>query len=380
MTLLTRLNLDDQKRRFFDRAARYLELGYDQLGLPGLVLDAAGPLEGPILDLGTGKGTAARELARRGFSVVSVDVSPEEQEIAAFLTDDPELAARIRLVQVDGTTLPFRNGEFGAAITVNALHHLTDGATALGELLRVVRPGGMIVLADFSPEGFSLVGRMHQEEGSMHLEGPVTIDWARGYLRALGTFEEVSRQERFTRVVAMRKQIDGAPAAFAELDRKGLLEALGVFAKNWLAHDGSWFLAAEKRLGIEAAIELDAASWELFAAAEARRIMEVFSIPREGGLVALENALGFRMYSFINPYHFERSDDGTTLRFFMDGCRVQQTRHRKGLPDFPCAPVGLVEFSTFARAVDPRIETTCIHCPPDPAAAGHCGWEFRIPA
>src|SRR5512146_662999 len=91
------------------------------------------------------------------------------------------------------------------------------------------------------------------------------------------------------------------PAAFAALDRDGLLTALDVFAKNWLAHDGSWFLAAEERHGMGAAIEMDAASWRRFAEAEARRILEAFSIPRGGGLDALEKALLLRMYSFINP-------------------------------------------------------------------------------
>ena len=84
------------------------------------------------------------------------------------------------------------------------------------------------------------------------------------------------------------------------------------------------------------------------------------------------------MYSFINPWRTEFSADGGHLRFLMEACRVQDTRHHKGLPDFPCKSVGQVEFETFARTVDPRIRTTCLHCPPDPRADGHCGWEFHI--
>jgi hypothetical protein len=62
----------------------------------------------------------------------------------------------------------------------------------------------------------------------------------------------------------------------------------------------------------------------------------------------------------------------------MESCRVQDTRRRKGLADFPCKSVGQVEFETFARTVDPRIRTTCLHCPPGPAAGGRCGWEFHV--
>jgi hypothetical protein len=173
-----------------------------------------------------------------------------------------------------------------------------------------------------------------------------------------------------------RQSIPKPPAAFEALDRDGLLVALDVFAKNWLAHDGSWFLAVEERLGIDVAMELDAAAWGRFAAAEARRIMEAFAIPKAGGLDALARALSFRAYSFVNPSRIER--DGPVLRFFMTSCRVQETRRRKGLPDFPCRPVGQVEFETFARTVDPRIATRCLQCPPDPDADGHCGWEFTL--
>src|SRR5579859_5599168 len=46
--------------------------------------------------------------------------------------------------------------------------------------------------------------------------------------------------------------------AFGAMNREDLLRALEMFAKNWLAHDGCWFLAAEERLGMETAIEFDA--------------------------------------------------------------------------------------------------------------------------
>jgi len=165
---------------------------------------------------------------------------------------------------------------------------------------------------------------------------------------------------------------------YDNMSREELLEALKAFAKNWLAHDGCWFLAAEERLGMEAAIEFDTSAWKRFAAAEARRIIDVFGVPHGGGLPALERALSLRMYAVLNEQHVEWSDDGRTLRFVMDGCRVQDTRRRKGLPDFPCRPVGDVEFSTFARAIDARIATRCVHCPPDANQSGACTWEFTL--
>ena len=167
-------------------------------------------------------------------------------------------------------------------------------------------------------------------------------------------------------------------STFQNMSRDELLRALGMFAKNWLAHDGCWFLAAEERLGLEAAIDLDARSWARFAAVEARRIMATFSIPAGGGLPALERALSLRLYSLINSQRVQWADDRQRLFFFMDVCRVQQTRKDKGLADFPCKSVGMVEFETFARTIDPRIRTTCLHCPPEAPDGKYCGWEFRL--
>lgn len=161
------------------------------------------------------------------------------------------------------------------------------------------------------------------------------------------------------------------------LSREDLLKLIQVYAKNWLAHDGCWFLASEEKFGIETAMELDTKSWERFAAAEARRIMKAFEIPPNGGLKALEKALQFRLYAAINRQEIEWVND-TKMIFRMLECRVQKTRRQKNLPDFPCKPVGMVEFSQFAKTVDLRIQTRCIGCPPDPVRDFYCGWEFRI--
>jgi SAM-dependent methyltransferase len=377
---LTADELSRRKDSFFKRRKAFAALGHDGGRAAALVLDGAGPLDGPALDLGSGMGVMARELARRGLPVESVDVSAEDQEVAASLTEGTGLESRVRFTPADGAALPFPDGAFASAVSFNVLHHLADGASVLREIVRVVRPGGVLVLADFSREGFDFASRVHAAEGAVHPEGPVTLDWARGFLASLGLAETGVSEAHHERFATFRKPVGAAraaaPPAFEELDRAGLFKALDVFAKNWLAHDGSWFLAAEERYGMDVALELDAASWRRFAAAEARRIMEAYAIPNDSGLDALARALSFRAYSFVNPSRIER--DGPVLRFFMTSCRVQETRSRKGLPDFPCRPVGQVEFETFARTVDPRIETRCLHCPPDPDAQGRCGWEFRL--
>jgi hypothetical protein len=161
------------------------------------------------------------------------------------------------------------------------------------------------------------------------------------------------------------------------LSREDLIRLVEVFAKNWLAHDGCWFLAAEEKLGMDGALELDRESWRRFSPAEAHRIMESFGIPPGGGLPALEKALGFRLYAALNEQAAAWTEDGA-LEFRMIECRVQSTRRRKGLPDFPCKSVGIVEYTEFAKAIDPRIRTECIRCPPDPTGDTYCVWRFTL--
>ena len=165
---------------------------------------------------------------------------------------------------------------------------------------------------------------------------------------------------------------------YRDMDRDELYRSLQLFAKNWLAHDGCWFLAAEERHGLDEAIRLDEEAWRRFAVAEARRIIKGFGVAPDGGLEALERALSLRMYAVINEQHVEWSEDRSRLRFFMDVCRVQETRRRKGLADFPCKSVGIIEFSGFAETIDPRIRTRCLHCPPDAPEGKYCGWEFSL--
>ena len=140
---------------------------------------------------------------------------------------------------------------------------------------------------------------------------------------------------------------------------------------------GAYSIAVlNKRHGIEEAINCDAESWRVFSVVEAKRIMKRFNIPQNGGIPALKKALQFRVYANINDQEIvEVSED--RFIFSMNDCRVQSARNRKGLPDFPCKEVGLVEYEYFAKTIDPRINVKCLSCPPDPHPDSYyCAWEF----
>lgn len=163
-----------------------------------------------------------------------------------------------------------------------------------------------------------------------------------------------------------------------DLPKETLLGMLEDFAKNWLAHDGLWFQAVEKEDDMKTAIKLDTEAWETFTKIEAKRIMARHNIPENGGLDALKKALGFRLYAVLNEQEITEETPNSFV-FKMVDCRVQSARKRKNLPPFPCKSVGIVEYTEFARTIDPRIKTECIACPPDPQERDfYCGWKFSM--
>ena len=202
---LTAEELARRLAAFRARRLAFVALGHDGARAAALVLDAAGPIEGPVLDLGSGMGVMARELARRGLDVESVDVNAEDQEVAASLTAGTGLETRVRFTLADGAALPFPDGAFASAVSFNVLHHLADGASVLRDVVRVVRPGGVLVLADFSAEGFDFAARVHVAEGAIHPVGPVTLDWCRGFLTAAGLVETASGEAHHERFATFRK-------------------------------------------------------------------------------------------------------------------------------------------------------------------------------
>ena len=171
---------------------------------------------------------------------------------------------------------------------------------------------------------------------------------------------------------------DEGVALLHELGKEELIRIIIDDAKNWLAHDGLWFQAMERRYGIDAAIEADIEAWRYFTVIEAKRIMGRLGIKPGGGIPALVECLKHRLYARLN---LQESIEVTETRavFRMMDCRVQSARRSKGLPDFPCKNVGIVEYAEFARTVDPRIRARCIACPPDAHPEEFwCSWEFVV--
>ena len=176
----------------------------------------------------------------------------------------------------------------------------------------------------------------------------------------------------------MSANLDEGVALLQDLSKEELITIIVDDAKNWLAHDGLWFQAVDQKYGMDIAIDIDREAWRKFTVVEAKRIMSRLGLEPGGGIPALIECLKHRLYARINLQESIEVSD-TRVVFRMVDCRVQSARKRKGLPDFPCRTVGVVEYTEFARTIDPRIETRCIACPPDVHPEEFwCAWEFTL--
>lgn len=120
-----------------------LTIRFDELGLrPGQ----------RVLDVGAGFGRHVYECARRGAEVVALDYAADEvvetaNTLAAMVVageipdpaDGGRLAAALR---GDATRLPFPDATFDVVITSEVLEHIQDDVAAIGEMVRVLKPGG----------------------------------------------------------------------------------------------------------------------------------------------------------------------------------------------------------------------------------------------
>jgi hypothetical protein len=172
----------------------------------------------------------------------------------------------------------------------------------------------------------------------------------------------------------------GLPEPLLAMEPDDLHKLRQSLAKCWLANDGIWFQAVENRFSMNDAKRCNDSCWAQFSPVEANSIKTFLGLGKQPGLDGLQQALGFRLYEGINQQSVQRESDSAVV-FRMTNCRVQSARNRKNLPDYPCKSAGLVEYSRFAAAIDDRIVTECIGCPPDPhPAEWYCAWRFVLPA
>jgi ubiquinone/menaquinone biosynthesis C-methylase UbiE len=135
----------------FDRAAGFYdatrqESPHVSAAQTSLLREALRDVDGPTLEIGVGTGRVALPLVAAGQRLVGVDISAA---MLAALRD--KSAGALPLLRADATRLPFRDDTFGGAVVAHVLHLVSDWRTVVGELRRVVCPGGILLVTRGGP-------------------------------------------------------------------------------------------------------------------------------------------------------------------------------------------------------------------------------------
>lgn len=151
---MTRAELDRDPRAvaaMFDAVApRYdltntvLALGRDRSWRVATVAAVAARADETVLDLAAGTGTSTVPLGALGAEVVGCDLS------LGMLRAGKARRPGLRLVAGDALALPFADASFDAVTMSFGLRNTTDPRAALAEIARVTRPGGRLVVCEFS--------------------------------------------------------------------------------------------------------------------------------------------------------------------------------------------------------------------------------------
>lgn len=177
-----------------------------------------------ILDVAAGTGTSSASLARSGADVVAADFSRGMIAVGRQRHRDDE---RIEFVQADAMDLPFEDESFDAVTISFGLRNVAEPRTALAEFFRVVKPGGRVVICEFSTPPLKplaaaydfylskvmpvIVGLASSNDPAYDYLGDSIRAWPEqkvvaGWLRAAG-FERVAYRDLTAGIVALHRGI-----------------------------------------------------------------------------------------------------------------------------------------------------------------------------
>lgn len=105
---------------------------------------------GPVLDVGAGTAQIPIELCRQHPTahVTAIDLAEEMLRVARQNVTKAGLEKRIALERQDAKQMRYERGAFAAVISNSIIHHIPEPGAVVGEMIRVVKPGGTIFVRD----------------------------------------------------------------------------------------------------------------------------------------------------------------------------------------------------------------------------------------
>jgi demethylmenaquinone methyltransferase / 2-methoxy-6-polyprenyl-1,4-benzoquinol methylase len=166
----------------YDRMGAVLSLGQDPRWRRFLVSRVNAIPGSWVLDVASGTGLVARELARKNVRVVGLDQSPSMIRRGVVAVHEAGLEDRVRFALGQAQALPFPDETFDAVTFTYLLRYVDDPAATLRELARVLRPGGVMAGLEFHTprDPWARAGWYAYTRGVMPLMGgSVSNEWLR---------------------------------------------------------------------------------------------------------------------------------------------------------------------------------------------------------
>jgi ubiquinone/menaquinone biosynthesis C-methylase UbiE len=214
-----------------------------------------------VLDVACGTGNTAIPAARAGGLVTGVDIAPNLLEQARKRASAEQL--NIRFLEGDAEELPCRDGEFEVVQTMFGAMFAPRPERVAAELIRVCGPGGLIAMANWTPEGF--VGKSFQLTAEMVPPPPglpAPVLWGneqvvrQRFAKGISKLSVTRRKAVFDYpfspkevVEFFRRYFGPTQASFSRLDAQGQSQLASRLESLWAEHntasDGSTRIDAE---------------------------------------------------------------------------------------------------------------------------------------
>jgi demethylmenaquinone methyltransferase/2-methoxy-6-polyprenyl-1,4-benzoquinol methylase len=149
----------------YDFLNRLLSLGVDRRWRRLAVAETVPTTGGMFLDVATGTADMALEILRQkgsGASVVGADISLEMMRVGKVKCCNTGVGDRIFFARAPGEALPFRDASFDSACVAFGIRNVVDRERGLREMCRAVRPGGRVVVLEFSTPPGTVFGALYR--------------------------------------------------------------------------------------------------------------------------------------------------------------------------------------------------------------------------